>query len=384
MGARGIVGAAVYLPHRRLDRERHRRRGGRGWRQGHPLGGGLRRGHDDDGRRGGPRGSGPHADDLTPDALWFSTTAPAYADKTNATAIHAALRLEPSVGAFDAVGSVRSSVGALFAALNGRGTHLVVSADLRSGLPGGPDEATFGDGAAALLVGDERRRAAARRRDRRWAAPPRSSSTAGARPATSSSKVWEERFGETRYVPLGLAAWEDALKSADLVADQVDLVAIAGTHARAVAALAKKLGVGDRQVGSDLVGAVGNLGAAQPAALLTAALERAEPGQVIALVVLADGADVVLLRATDAIAGWSPTPSTGDLAAAGAPRSTTAPTCAGGDCSPSNRRGGPSRPARRRRRRVAPATGSSASSVRPTTTVRCTSHRSRATARTSR
>ena len=82
--------------------------------------------------------------------------APAYADKTNATAIHAALRLGPDVGAFDAIGSVRSAMGALHAALGGRGAHLVVSADLRSGLAGGPDEAAFGDGAAALLVGDER------------------------------------------------------------------------------------------------------------------------------------------------------------------------------------------------------------------------------------
>jgi len=45
------------------------------------------------------------------DALWFSTVAPAYADKTNATAIHAALRLGPDVGAFDANGSVRSAMG---------------------------------------------------------------------------------------------------------------------------------------------------------------------------------------------------------------------------------------------------------------------------------
>jgi hydroxymethylglutaryl-CoA synthase len=120
-------------------------------------------------------------------------------------------------------------------------------------------------------------------------------------------------------VPLGEAAWEDALKSAGLVAEQVDRVAMAGTHGRATRALAASLGVGDRLVGGDLGATVGNLGAAQPAALLAAALEGAEPGQVLALVVLADGADVVLLRGTDAIASWTPQRPLAAQAAAGAP-----------------------------------------------------------------
>ena len=30
--------------------------------------------------------------------------------------------------------------------------------------------------------------------------------------------MWEERFGETRYVPLGLVAWADAWLSGTLVA----------------------------------------------------------------------------------------------------------------------------------------------------------------------
>ena len=37
----------------------------------------------------------------TPDAVWFATSQPAYLDKTNATAVAAALRLPGDVGAFD-------------------------------------------------------------------------------------------------------------------------------------------------------------------------------------------------------------------------------------------------------------------------------------------
>ncbi|MGQ0434387.1 MAG: OB-fold domain-containing protein [Microthrixaceae bacterium] len=313
---RGIVGAAGYLPHRRLDRSTIAAVAGGGG------GKGTRSvaGYDEDTTTMGveaARAALRGIDGRAPEVLWFSTAAPAYADKTNATTIHAALRLGASVPAFDANGSIRSTMGVLHAALAGHGTHLVVSADLRTGLAGGPDEATFGDGATALVVGDA-------------ADGPLLATHLGSGHATEEfldrwrtpgdvrSKVWEERFGETRYVPLAQAAWDDALKAAGLVADQVDRVAVTGSHTRANAAAAKKLGIGERLV-DDLAASVGNTGAAHPGMLLTKALETAAPGQVIALVVLADGADVLLFRATDTIAHWHPTRSVGAQAAEGAP-----------------------------------------------------------------
>src|SRR5216117_1016406 len=62
---------------------------------------------------------------LGPEALYFATAQPAYLDKTNATAIHAALDLAPSTPAFDMVGAVRSGSGAVRAALDARGYALV-------------------------------------------------------------------------------------------------------------------------------------------------------------------------------------------------------------------------------------------------------------------
>ena len=320
MGARGIVGAGAYLPHRRLDRSTIAAVAGTGG------GSGTRTvaSYDEDtttmgveaGRRAlAPLGAGS-ADRI--DALWFSTVAPAYVDKTNATTIHAALQLDRASPAFDVNGSVRSAVGALRAVLSGAGTSLVVAADLRSGLAGGADEAAFGDGAAALVVGEQADGApvlaevigkggATEEFLDRWRTP-----------GAPTSKVWEERFGETRYVPLGVAAWEAALQHAGIPADQVDRVCIAGTHGRANRALAKRLGVGDRLV-DDLADTVGNTGAAQPALLLVAALEAAEPGQVLALVTLADGSDVLLFRVTDAISTWTPARPLADQAQGGAP-----------------------------------------------------------------
>ena len=325
MAARGIVGAAGYVPHRRLDRSTIAAVAGGGGGKGTRAVAGF----DEDtttmgveAGRGALAGLGVGTADLV-DALWFSTVAPAYADKTNATTVHAALRISRESPAFDANGAVRSAVGALRATLGGVGTHLVVSADLRAGLAGGPDEAAFGDAAAALVVGDDSAAApvlaevigkggATEEFLDRWRAP-----------GQTRSKVWEERFGETRYVPLGQAAWDDALKHAGLVADQVDRVMITGTHGRANAALAKKLGLGDRVV-DDATAVVGNTGAAHPALLLAANLERlvaegAPAGQVLALVVLADGADVLLFRTTEALAAWSPARPVADQLAGGAP-----------------------------------------------------------------
>src|SRR4051794_34990211 len=48
--------------------------------------------------------------DVRPGALWFSTTTPTYLDKTNATAVHAALRLDRETAAYDAGGGGRAGV----------------------------------------------------------------------------------------------------------------------------------------------------------------------------------------------------------------------------------------------------------------------------------
>src|SRR5438046_1938199 len=143
--ARGIVSAAAYLPRGRLDRSTIAsfvgQGGGRGTR--------TVASYDEDTTTMGVEAARlavkSAAADVQLDSLWFSTVAPAYLDKTNATAIHAALRLDHDVPAADFGGAVRSAVASLQAALAGSGTALVVSSDLRTGLPGSADEAGGGD-----------------------------------------------------------------------------------------------------------------------------------------------------------------------------------------------------------------------------------------------
>ncbi len=120
-------------------------------------------------------------------------------------------------------------------------------------------------------------------------------------PGDTRTKLWEERFGETVYVPLGEQAWRDGLKKTGIEAADVDRVVVTGLHARAVRFLTTKIGVKDKLV-DDLASSLGNSGTAHPGLLLASALEEAQPGQVIALVVLADGADVLFFRAAAAAA----------------------------------------------------------------------------------
>ena len=78
-----------------------------------------------------------------------------------------------------------------------------------------------------------------------------------------------------------------------MVATDVDHVAVVGLHARAVAAVRRSLGVRADAVADDRAPTIGNLGGAEPGIALADLLERAEPGALLALVVVADGADVL-------------------------------------------------------------------------------------------
>jgi hydroxymethylglutaryl-CoA synthase len=292
----GIVSWGVYLPYWRLQRS------GIGAALGTASGKGTRSvaSFDEDTTTLGveaARRALAALDGPVPEDLFFSTPAPAYLDKTNAAVIHSALDLPVSSGAYDLIGSVRSGAAALrsASALGGDRRTIAVLSDLRTGLAGGAEERDSGDGAVAFVFGDGDRvvaelvghaGATAEFLDR-WRAP-----------GDIDSRVWEERFGEAVYLPLVEGAWAEALKGAGALAADVDHVAVAGLHARAVQASRRALGTRPESALADRSATIGNLGAAQPGLLLADALEQAKPGALIALVVVADGADVFLWRTT--------------------------------------------------------------------------------------
>ena len=301
---RGVISAAGYVPYHRLDRSEIAAFFGSGG------GTGTRAvaSYDEDtttmGQAVADLALRPTA--VEPEALWFATSAPAYLEKTNAAAIHAALRLDPAVSALDFGGAVRSGIGALRAALAGSGRTLVVAADTRDGLPTGSDEASAGDGAAALLVGDdsdgpvlaEYLGGACRTLEitERWRTP-----------GGDRSRTWEERFGAHVLGPAALEAWQAALNDSGLnsTAD-IDRLAVTGLNSRAVASALKAMGAEPGSLVDPLIATVGNTATAHPALLLSSALEHAGPGETIAVVALADGVEAIVLRVTEAIADHRP------------------------------------------------------------------------------
>ena len=237
-----------------------------------------------------------------PNALFFATTSPAYADKANATAQHAALGLPDEVFAADLAGSARSAIAAFKAARASGG--LAVLADVRVGRPGSADELTGGDGAAAFLFGDSSQAIAEVVAESsatsefldRWRIP-----------GAVAGSQWEERFGLDEYVPL----IERVVKELAVDADHVVVVSPnSGVVKRAGKLVAGRL--------STTSSPIGHAGTADVGVALAAVLDTAGPNETIMVISAADGCDGVLLRTTDRIVAGRQPISVADQLAAGA------------------------------------------------------------------
>jgi hypothetical protein len=99
----------------------------------------------------------------------------------------------------------------------------------------------------------------------------------------------------------------------------VSALIVAGLPDRAAKAVAGSSGVAAERVADRLARRVGNVGAAQPALLLAAELERARPDQIIVLVTLSDGVDIAVLRTTSALSAYHPARPVAGQLDAGAP-----------------------------------------------------------------
>lgn len=279
---RGLLACGVYVPRHRLARAAIREAlgsgPGSGWR--------AVAGADQDstclGVEAALRAS---AGAPAPADVVFATGSPVYAERTNATAIHAALDLGRAGAALDLGSSPRSPVSALrIAAASARPT-LAVLADLRGGLAGSAEEALGGDAGAALLFGEGEPLAellgeasVTHEFMDRWRAP-------GAPFAT----VWEERFAAGVYAELVEEAVAAALADAGL--ERADHVVVSSPHRRAAAAARKRLGSGPSWIDEQ----VGYAGAADLGLRLADTLAAARPGETVLLVSAADGADALVL-----------------------------------------------------------------------------------------
>lgn len=222
-----------------------------------------------------------------PPAVYFATSSPAYADKTNAAAIHSALGLRPDTFVADLCGTSRSAIAGWRCAAAGGG--LVVAADVKVGRPGSTDERSCGDGAAALLFGADLAIAeviattaqTAEFLDR-WREP---TSITGAH--------WEERFGAERYAALIRTTVDRILDDTQLCG--IDHVVLSCPNT-AIVKRASTLVKGRKTVNTSPIGFAG---ACEPAITLCNVLDVAAPGETILVLSAADGCDAVLWRTTE-------------------------------------------------------------------------------------
>ena len=233
-----------------------------------------------------------------PSALWFATTFPTYAEKSNAAVVHAALQLPRNVAALDIGSSNRSGLAALAAACRSADTIAVAAADMRFGQPNSPDEAQGADAGAAFVVGEDSviaeflgSAAVTEELVDRWRIP-----------GETRTRQWEERFGETRYGAIGLEILDALQDQLGLSRGEIAHLVITGQSPRAVATMTKRVGASADVVTSS----IGNSGCVQPLLALSSALEAAKPGDIVMVVHLSDGADAVAFKATDAIGGAQP------------------------------------------------------------------------------
>jgi 3-hydroxy-3-methylglutaryl CoA synthase/uncharacterized OB-fold protein len=235
------------------------------------------------------------------DTVLFATTSPAYAEKLDAATIQAALDLPETVASVGLGGSTRMGMAALLLGLDladaGR-QALVCAGDLVSGLPGGARESQGGDGAVAFVTG--------RDRDAIARVLGRASATieildVWRLPEERFPRQWEERFTADTMAGTITDTVKRALGAAKVEPSTLATVVLDGTNPRSMAGLPKALGLKPEQLADPLAASVGRTGAAHAGLLLARALDQAKPGDRILVVCVADGVDVLVLEATDAI-----------------------------------------------------------------------------------
>jgi 3-hydroxy-3-methylglutaryl CoA synthase/uncharacterized OB-fold protein len=306
----GVTRLATYFPRRRLERALI----GKAW--GGRVAGGTRTvaAIDEDALTMGVDATLACLEDRAVaglDALYFASTSSPYAEKQVASVIATAADLPREITVADFAGSVRAGLGALRAALDGvrggsLGRALVVAADARLAEPDSELEPLLGDGAVAVEVGREGVIA-----ELVSAASVAEEFTYLWRTDTQRAvQVTESRFGSTYGYARDMAeAIGLALRRAELPPARVARLALGAPDLRAAGEAARRAGCDPKtQLEASLAAEAGILGTPEPLVLLARSLEAAQPGDFIVVGGYGEGADALVIRATEALPAARPRP----------------------------------------------------------------------------
>ncbi|MGV3573182.1 MAG: hydroxymethylglutaryl-CoA synthase family protein [Ramlibacter sp.] len=261
---------------------------------------------------------GPGEDRSHVRSVFLASDTLPFAERLNAGVVAGALTLAEDIEAIDMGGTQRAALSAITQAVarvqSGGGDALVLAADNRQTRAGSAQELEYGDAAAAVLVGSDKVLA-----EYLGGAALTVDFVDHFRAAGEDIDYhWEERWvrdeGIARLGPRAIGA---ALEKAGLQAAEVDHFIFPSTFAKMDAQLARACGIRAEAVVDNLAATVGDSGLPHGLLLLAHVLERARPGQAIVLAQFGSGAQALVFRVTDAIAGFRPARGVGQWLARG-------------------------------------------------------------------
>jgi 3-hydroxy-3-methylglutaryl CoA synthase len=240
-------------------------------------------------------------------ALFFASTTPPYREKQTATLLATVADLPRSTRTVDFGDSLRAGTQALRAALDAvhsgsAKSALAAAGECRLAEPDSDLELNFGDAGAAILIGPDPIAAlepVAALCDEflgSWRA-------SGDQFVKEFSAAFSLKAGYTRVMGEALKA---ALKATGKKPSDFTKVALAAPNPRASAGVLKAAGFDSKQAVDSLYNQIGDTGSVQPFLLLAAFLEQAKPGETLLLLAYGDGADALLVTATDQVAAARP------------------------------------------------------------------------------
>jgi 3-hydroxy-3-methylglutaryl CoA synthase/uncharacterized OB-fold protein len=228
--------------------------------------------------------------------LTFSSTSFPFADRLNAGIVAAAIGLDSSVVLRDIASSPRAActeLGSILRQPNPNARHLLLASERRIGRPASTQEMIIGDGAAGVLIGtgDVIARLIASK-------------------STQADLVdhfrqtgeiydygWEERWvREEGYQKIVVNTVKDCLTSAGITAAEISHFVMPAPLSRVNEMVAKRVGIQPNSIVSTEHESVGDLGSAQPLAMLDSAIRNAAPGAFVLVVAFGSGCDAILLQ----------------------------------------------------------------------------------------
>ena len=230
-------------------------------------------------------------------ALTLASTSLPFAERINAGIVASALQLPNSSSVRDVSSSYRSASTELLNALaqTQSGTQIIVASEKRSPKPASSSEMIQGDGAAAVCIGTGPIIASLVASRTEYADFVDHFRESG----ESHEYGWEERWTRDEgYMKIAVGAIKRCLEQDAINGSDIAHFVMPAVISKINESIAKKLGFTKAKVVDNHRDTVGDLGSAQPLAMLDTALRHAKPGELILLACFGSGCDVILLRRT--------------------------------------------------------------------------------------